>query len=527
MSDDIHKSSHRWILISRFFELESELELELRQFFLALAVICVLAAVPAVSCFAQESAAGTSNPATVPVDRMNQPWWAARHQAAVEAAKNQADSQLLLIGDSITNNYDKANPPDENFRPTWKEFYEPRKALNLGFSGDTTANVLWRISHGEIDGLHPKVVILLIGTNNTSQYNNQTAEQTEAGLDAIVGDLEQRLPETKILLLGILPSDISDHKTEQDQAVNQYLALCYGENPRVTYLDINSIFYKNGALNTALFYDPRLPQHGKALHPDTIGQRMMAEAIEPTLAKLMGDAPRVFLISMADINTATIPVPRLEQDFYDWHARHHAVLELQKALKPRIVLIGDSITHFWGGQPRSSRVNGPESWQRVFGGMTVMNMGFGWDRTQNVLWRFRQGEFEGLNPQWVVLAIGTNNLTGTSNARANTPEEIVDGIDAICHEIRKRSPKSQIVLMAILPRGLQPDAPLRAPIEKTNHLLAQRFARDRSVTFVDIGAHFLAPDGSIPAAMMPDGTHPSEAGYQIWADALIKAGVKP
>jgi lysophospholipase L1-like esterase len=95
------------------------------------------------------------HPAAVPTDRRGEPWWAERRTALVEAAQAQPDTQLLLIGDSITNNYDKANPPDENFQPTWKEFYEPRKALNLGFSGDTTANVLWRLDHGEVEGLDP------------------------------------------------------------------------------------------------------------------------------------------------------------------------------------------------------------------------------------------------------------------------------------------------------------------------------------------------------------------------------------
>jgi lysophospholipase L1-like esterase len=430
-----------------------------------------------------------------------------------------------MIGDSITNNYDKSNPPDENFLPTWKEFYEPRKALNLGFSGDTTANVLWRLENGEVEGLRPRVAILLIGTNNTAQ--GQTAEQTEGGIDAIVTTLEWRLPETKILLLGILPSDISDDKTRRDQAVNAYLAACYSENPQVTYLDINSIFYKNTALNAAIFYDPRLPQHGKALHPDTVGQRMMAEAIEPTLAKLISDTPRVPLDSMTDINTALIPVPKLEMDSYDWYARHHAELDVQKKVTPRVVLIGDSITHFWGGSPIGLNVNGPLAWQHVFGNMPVINMGFGWDRTQNVLWRLRQGEFEGIRPQWVVLMIGTNNLTGTPNSRASTPEEIVEGIAAIYREIRQRSPESRIILMAILPRAARRDDPIRALIQGTNRLLAQRFAGDSSITYIDIGAAFLEPDSSLPASLMPDGTHPSEAGYQIWADALIKAGVKP
>lgn len=467
-----------------------------------------------------------ANPASIPTDRNGEQWWATRHEALLERVRTHPDTQLLLIGDSITQNYEKTNPPDENFQPTWNEFYEPRKALNLGFSGDTTANVLWRLNHGELNGLHPKAVVLLIGTNNTGR-ENETAEQTEGGIDAVIAHIELGLPQTNILLLGILPSGVSESKTKRDLEVNRYLAACYGENPRVTYLDIGSIFYKNGALNKAIYYDPRLPQHQGALHPDTKGQRMMAEAIEPTLAKLMDEAPIVPLGYMTDINTALIPVPRLELDSYDWYARHHAELALQSRIKPRVVLVGDSITHFWGGQPIGNRVNGPTAWEHVFGNMPVINMGFGWDRTQNVLWRLRQGEFENISPAWVVLAIGTNNLTNTVNARANTPGEIVDAIGAICEEIHERSPGSRIILMAVLVRGAQPDNPLRGPIRETNRLLSERFAADPSITYLDIGAKFLAPDGTLPTSLVPGGTHPNDVGYRIWADALIQAGVKP
>lgn len=358
--------------------------------------------------------------AVIPASRLGESWWADRHAAVLEAARVHPDADLLLIGDSIINNYDKARPPDENFLPIWKQFYEPRKAINLGFSGDTTANVLWRLSHGEVDGLHPRGAVLLVGTNDTGRAN-ESAEETETGIDAVIAAIEQRLPETRIMLLGILPSDISADKTARDRQVNRYLADCYGENAHVTYLDIGSIFYAGGVLNTAIFYDPRLPRPGGALHPDTDGQRRMAEAIEPTLARMMGESPQVPLDSMTDVNTALIPVDWLEQDSYDWYARHHAELELERRLQPSVVLIGDSITHFWSGLPAATTVNGPTAWQRVFGDGSVVNMGFGWDRTQNVLWRLRQGEFDGLRPRWVVLNIGTNNLTATSHARANTP----------------------------------------------------------------------------------------------------------
>jgi lysophospholipase L1-like esterase len=239
--------------------------------------------------------------AIVPTPRLDIPWWAERHNAIVEQVRAHRDFNLLLIGDSITQNYEKSNPPDEDFLPTWKQFYEPRRALNLGFSGDTTANLLWRLTHGEIDGLRPQAAVVLIGTNNTG-HAHQTAEQTEAGIGNVVGTLTQRLPQTRILLLGILPSDVSPEKTAADKAVNEYLAKRYGKDAdkkagkdndaRVTYLDVSSTFMISGSLNTAIFYDPRLPTPGKALHPDTKGQRVMAEAIEPTLAKLMYDKPR-------------------------------------------------------------------------------------------------------------------------------------------------------------------------------------------------------------------------------------------
>lgn len=465
-----------------------------------------------------------SSRSVIPMDRLNESWWAERHAAVLAAVHAHPETPLLLIGDSITNNYDKSKLPDENFVPTWQAFYAPRHALNLGFSGDSTEHVLWRLSHGEVDGLHPKVVMLLIGTNNTG-HEHQSAAETEIGIDAVVGALESRLPDAQILLLAVLPSDISAEKSASDCEVNQYLRNNYGVNSRVSFLDIGSIFYRDGTLNTDIFYDPRLPQHGAALHPDTNGQRRMAEAIEPTLSHLMGDEPRVSLASMTDINTGLIPVPRLEQDSYDWLARHEAELRLQRTMKPDVVLIGDSITHFWEGLPYAARRSGIVSWQHTFGALQVINMGFGWDRTQNVLWRLDHGEFDGIAPQWVVLNIGTNNLTATQNARANTPEEIAAGIAAICNVIERRSPSSHILLMAIFPRGANPGGALRGPIATVNHILTARFAGNLAVTVIDVGSRFLAADGTLPSSLMPDGTHPSDKGYAIWGDALVKAGI--
>lgn len=471
---------------------------------------------------AQAADAGVA--ATTPTDRLHEAWWAQRHAQVLAQVRAHADAPLLLIGDSITHNYDKASAPDEDFQPTWQAFYGSRGALNLGFSGDATEHVLWRLQHGEVDGLQPKVAMLLIGTNNTGRERHGAAD-TVLGIDAVVATLEQRLPTTRILLLGLLPSAESADKSARDAEVNRALAVRYGDNPRVTYLDVGAIFRNDGVLDQRLFYDPRLRPPGTALHPDTRGQRRMAEAIEPTLARLLGEPPRLPLAAMTAANTALIPVPWLEQDSYDWYARHHAALDAARRLQPEVVMLGDSITHFWAGPPQATRVSGAQAWQRTFGTTRVLNLGFGWDRTQNVLWRLRQGEVDGLAPRWVVINIGTNNLTGTANARASTPQEAADGVAAVVAEVRQRLPRSRIVLMGILPRGFAADAPLRAPIAQTNRLLAARFGHDPAVRWLEIGDRFLQPDGSLPQALMPDSTHPSEEGYRIWGEALREIGV--
>jgi lysophospholipase L1-like esterase len=214
-----------------------------------------------------------------------------------------------------------------------------------------------------------------------------------------------------------------------------------------------------------------------------------------------------------------VPVPKLENDSYDWYARHAAVLAIKDRLDPEIVMIGDSITHFWAGEPQAHIQRGPQAWKSLFGQRRALNLGFGWDRTQNVLWRLDHGEFDGLHPRSVVLNIGTNNFSGTSHARANTPAQIAEAIRAILIRIRSKSPQSRIVVMGVFPRGAKADDPFRAKIAGLNRLLPE-LGKAPGVTFLDVGARFLQPDGKLPRSLMSDFCHPTEQGYAIWAAAL-------
>jgi lysophospholipase L1-like esterase len=229
-------------------------------------------------------------------------------------------------------------------------------------------------------------------------------------------------------------------------------------------------------------------------------------------------------------NSAIEPKSKIENDFYDWNKRHDDVLKAQKEMLanskgPEIVMIGDSITHMWGGEPKSNVVRGTKAWEATFGKTPILNMGFGWDRTQNVLWRLENGEFEGLAPKWVVLCIGTNNLTGTKNAKENTPAEIVEGILLICDKIQQRAPQAQLIVMGVLPRGTDAKDKFRPKINAINELLAKAIPEKKGIKFLDIGTQLLDADGTLSKEMMPDGVHPSEKAYSIWGKALLNAGV--
>ncbi|MFA6473219.1 MAG: GDSL-type esterase/lipase family protein [Candidatus Latescibacterota bacterium] len=221
--------------------------------------------------------------------------------------------------------------------------------------------------------------------------------------------------------------------------------------------------------------------------------------------------------SVKPVNSAIVPTPKIENDFYDWYQRHQQVKEQIKKQPVDLVFIGDSITHMFGGLPHSNVVHGGAVWDKYYGGLNVVNMGFGWDRTQNVLWRLENGEFEGIQPKVAVLLIGTNNLTGTENARENTPSEIAEGIEAICETIRAKAPNCRILLLGILPRS--PEKFVR-PIREINRMISHLDKKDY-ITFMNFGSK-IADKHGLPKKdyMYGDGVHPNEKGYQVWAESI-------
>jgi lysophospholipase L1-like esterase len=226
--------------------------------------------------------------AAIPISRMDLPWWHARFEAK-QAELRETQPRLIFLGDSITQNWERHGPPEwADDAPVWQRFYGDRDAVNLGFIGDTTASLIWRIRNGELDFISPKVAVVLIGANNLGRVH-WSAEDTVAGIDTIIAELRRRQPFTKVLLLGVLPSDRTAWASETTVAINRALAMKYVHDSGVTFLDVGHVFLRDGKLDRSLFYDPRLTPPEAPLHPTAQGMVRMAAAMEPTLAALLGD----------------------------------------------------------------------------------------------------------------------------------------------------------------------------------------------------------------------------------------------
>jgi lysophospholipase L1-like esterase len=238
-------------------------------------------------------AAAAPPPAATPISRMYLHWWRARHEAKLAEIHHER-VDLVFLGDSITQDYELSGPPAwRDFRPVWRRFYGARHAVNLGFKGDATAHLLWRLRHGEIDGIAPRAAVILIGANNLGRLHWSAAD-TVQGIVAVVDEVRRRLPHTGIVLLGILPSVRSAWATETTRAVNAALAERYGGGrvAGVTYLDLSPLFMKDGRVDTSQFLDPLLSPPEPPLHPTAAAQARMAEAIEPTLRRLLDEPAR-------------------------------------------------------------------------------------------------------------------------------------------------------------------------------------------------------------------------------------------
>lgn len=216
------------------------------------------------------------------------------------------------------------------------------------------------------------------------------------------------------------------------------------------------------------------------------------------------------------VSQARLPFPGGPRDQLNiWLAEGQAQSVALPHEHPAVLFVGDSITQWW-------RTNGRASWDRWFAPLGAVDDGVVADTTSNLLARLESGQVPRSSPRVIVLMIGTNNL-----ALGQSPPEIVKGIEAVMSALHRRMPASRLVVLGLLPRG-NPGDSYRAEAAEVNRLLSRSVhhwaTRHRAVSYLDVGAGLLGPDGRfLPGMMLPDLLHPAPAGYARISGPILAA----
>jgi lysophospholipase L1-like esterase len=227
--------------------------------------VLVTAAVSAAETIHRPSLPAGANPAAFAAPRDD--WYATVQQKFDRFSGKPAD--IVFEGDSITNRWEHTG------REPWKELFAGR-AADFGIEGDRVENALWRLSKGQVDGIDPKLVVIMIGTNNSGR---DSAEQIAEGIKALVADYQKRCPRAHVLLMGIFPrgAKANDGGRRKVAAVNALIAPL-GDGRRVTYLDISpQMIEADGTIAPEMMPD--------AVHPTARGYRIWADAIRPIVER--------------------------------------------------------------------------------------------------------------------------------------------------------------------------------------------------------------------------------------------------
>lgn len=186
----------------------------------------------------------------------------------------EGNVDLVFIGDSITQGWEGAG------KQVWDKYYEKRNAVNLGINGDRTQHVIWRLDHGNLSGIRPKLAVVMIGTNNSIC---DSSTQIADGVRTIVNRIKTATPQTTTLILAIFPRgrDASDDRRQINEEANRKIAELADEK-QVHYLDIGDEFLaEDKTLSPEIMPD--------LLHLSAEGYRIWALSIESSLKRFMGD----------------------------------------------------------------------------------------------------------------------------------------------------------------------------------------------------------------------------------------------
>jgi arylsulfatase A-like enzyme/lysophospholipase L1-like esterase len=278
-------------------------------------------------------------------------------------------------------------------------------------------------------------------------------------------------------------------------------------------------YYENAAVHNVPVHDGIRTERYKLMYfPRTKEWNLFDLAVDPgemrsrhddsDYAEILGGMKQRYrdLRRFYEVNSAIIPATRADEP--GWKQRSELLSQRAQQSDVDLAFIGDSITQGWE-EP------GQSVWQEFYANRRAVNLGISGDRTEHLIWRLTHGNLGKMRPRAVVLMIGTNN----TGHLMQEPEQVAEGVAAIVEIIQRKSPKTEIILLGVFPRGANAFDPARLNNVAINHYL-QRMAKIPQVNYVDLSSVFIESDGSIRREVMPDLLHLSPVGYRLWAEAL-------
>jgi lysophospholipase L1-like esterase len=258
-----------------------------RTFFAApLLAVAWTAGISFPSAFGQKSGGGeVVTAADRPVPRTDANSKLAHQQMVENLKKGRID--VYVAGDSITRRWRATDYPQ--FLANWNENFFGWNAANFGWGGDTIQNILWRLQNGELEGVHPKVIVLLAGTNNvgTAPASDAKVLAITKGIKAILDTMRDRAPNATIIVMGILPRNDGAQPTAvmaSIKKINENIAT-FANGKTIRYLNINDrLADEQGKLLEGMTVD--------RLHLSLKGYQVWADALKPLLTELLGPAAK-------------------------------------------------------------------------------------------------------------------------------------------------------------------------------------------------------------------------------------------
>ena len=420
--------------------------------------------------------------------------------------------KVACLGNSITYGSGITNRQNLSY-PAQLQYWlgQDYEVSNFGVSGATLLRKgnkpYWQEkAFANLKEYLPDIVIIKLGTNDSKPDNWQFKDEFKTDYIDLIHELNTLSSRPRLLLATPVPV-FEDKWGITESVVRDEIAPMIKKIAKKENCDVVDLY--EALQNQGRFFPD-------GVHPDPLGAELMVKEI---FVKLFH---KTSANNGAAFNTATHPVPSPEYRGEpagwgagnDWFSQHEAINNIKNNHQIDLVFLGNSITQAWGGPGRELWSPVTALWDSLYQARNAANFGISGDRTQHLLWRINNGNFDNIQPRAIVLTIGVNNF------RVNTASEIVSGIKAIVRTLQRKLPSTEILLFGPLPAGAKSDDGFRKKYNEVHQGIAY-LGQQARISYFNLADQFILPDGSLDYDLMrKDNIHLAPGGYHLWAKMI-------